>query len=94
LQLPKGTATEYADVPADAWHYNTIMAAKAAGLLDGLLIEGNNFEPEKPVTREEMAVIMANAAKYSGRQFPVSAGKFDEEYIDATEITEEYRQYV
>lgn len=94
MQLPDGRAAEFADVKADAWYYKSIMATKAVGLLDGLLIDSNNFDPDRPITREEMAVIMANAAKYKGKKLPADTGDLDAMYADTADITKEYKERV
>ncbi|URN96667.1 MAG: beta-N-acetylglucosaminidase domain-containing protein [Candidatus Pristimantibacillus lignocellulolyticus] len=52
----------YTDITQNAWYYNTIMKAKSAGLLAHF--EYNNFMPNAPITREEMASILAEVIKY------------------------------
>jgi S-layer homology domain len=49
----------FSDIPADSWYAGAINAALKAKLVDGT---GNgNFLPNEPVTREQMATILASA---------------------------------
>ncbi len=62
--LGRGTSTgnntePYGDVRPSAWYYDAITKARQLGLLD--FVKGNNFMPDKPLTREEMASMMAAA---------------------------------
>jgi len=52
----------YTDVTQDAWYYTTIMKAKSAGLLAHF--KSNSFMPNTPITREEMASILAEVLRY------------------------------
>ena len=56
----------YADVAQDAWYAPYIATAKAKGLLENLPTE-NGFNPEQPITREEMALITYNAIGAIGK---------------------------
>ena len=49
----------FADVPAGHWANREIAAAKAAGIIDG--VGGGLFAPDRSVTREEMAAMLARA---------------------------------
>ncbi|KKO54116.1 family 10 glycosylhydrolase [Paenibacillus sp. DMB20] len=49
------------DVKATDWYYESIAAALDAGLAQGT--GSSKFEPNRPITREEMAVMGANALK-------------------------------
>ena len=63
LQLPQASAAAkaYADVSLNDWYYDAVMKARSAGLLDRF--SGDNFLPDQPITREEMSVILAAAAR-------------------------------
>ncbi len=50
-------ANPYADVESGKWYYNSIGQAKNAGWLTAF--NSQNFEPNKPITREEMASVLA-----------------------------------
>ncbi|MEF2247862.1 beta-N-acetylglucosaminidase domain-containing protein [Paenibacillus sp. IITD108] len=52
----------YTDVTQDEWHYNAIMKAKSAGLL--AYFQSRSFMPNAPITREEMASILAEVLRY------------------------------
>lgn len=52
---------KYRDVSEGDWYYGAVMRARSAGLLDGFA--DRDFQPDKAVTREEMACILAAAVK-------------------------------
>ncbi|MGO4107828.1 glycosyl hydrolase 53 family protein [Paenibacillus sp. YAF4_2] len=49
----------FSDVPASAWYAEAVSAAHEAGLIQGRNSE--QFAPNAPITRQEMAVILAKA---------------------------------
>jgi 2',3'-cyclic-nucleotide 2'-phosphodiesterase/3'-nucleotidase/5'-nucleotidase len=56
-----GASNSFSDVKQGAWYTDSIAAAVKAGLVQG---SGNGkFEPGRQVTREEMAIMVANALK-------------------------------
>lgn len=62
LRLPPSEgSTPFADVPSSAWYAPYVGAAVAAGLVTG--VTPTAFGPNDPVTREEMAVMLARAFK-------------------------------
>ncbi|QUL56598.1 bifunctional 2',3'-cyclic-nucleotide 2'-phosphodiesterase/3'-nucleotidase [Paenibacillus tritici] len=62
LNLSNNAApAKFSDVKQGAWYSDTIAAAVNAGLVQG---SGNGrFEPGREITREEMAIMIANALK-------------------------------
>ncbi len=72
LALPAGSASEsvYVDVNEGAWYYKAFLAAKSAGLLNGLDINEGGFMPDQPITREEMASVLAQALSYEKISVP------------------------
>lgn len=56
-----GTSSSFSDVKAGAWYTDSILAAVKAGLVQGS--GGGKFEPGREITREEMAIMIANALK-------------------------------
>ncbi|MDU5143706.1 MAG: family 10 glycosylhydrolase [Paenibacillus dendritiformis] len=54
-----GTPLNWSDVKETDWHYTVIAAAKQAGLVQGT--GKDRFEPNRPITRQEMAVMAAKA---------------------------------
>ncbi len=59
------TGTRFSDVPATAWFANTVETAAANGLLNGY--PDGSFKPNAKITRQELAVMVANALKFRGR---------------------------
>ncbi|KUK40458.1 MAG: putative membrane protein, partial [Clostridia bacterium 62_21] len=60
LDLPVGAnGPAFKDVPRDAWYAGTTAAAVRAGLVSGY--GDGTFRPVQPVTREELAVVLARA---------------------------------
>jgi hypothetical protein len=59
--LGRGTSTgstlSYDDVKSGAWYFDEITKAKELGLLN--FVQGNSFKPDQPLTREEMASMLA-----------------------------------
>jgi hypothetical protein len=53
----RAPATPFADVPADRWAYQAIAALAADGLVDGY--PDGSFKGDRPLTRYEMAAIVA-----------------------------------
>lgn len=59
--LGRGTATSgmkpYNDVNTSSWYFDVIAKAKVLGLLD--FVSSSSFRPNQPITREEMASMLA-----------------------------------
>lgn len=53
--------TDFADVPSDTWYYNSIQNIAALGLMNG---DGQNFDPDRNITREEVCMVLNNIIKY------------------------------
>lgn len=64
FELDSIDTTGFTDVKSDAWYYTAIMSCKKAGFFDKLNLSDNEFKPNQVITREEMAVILSNVAKY------------------------------
>ncbi|WP_422660047.1 glycosyl hydrolase family 18 protein [Paenibacillus sp. EC2-1] len=63
--MPNSNETNFKDVDANSKYAKEIAAAKAAGLVQGK--SGDRFDPNGLLTREELAVILANAMNYAGK---------------------------
>ena len=63
--IPDGTTTSFNDVAAKSSYAADIAAAKQVGLILGKSPE--TFDPNGTVTRQELAVMLANAMKYAGK---------------------------
>jgi hypothetical protein len=59
-----GGKAPYADVPRSAWYYEEVAQAKALGLLE--FVEGDRLLPNRTLTREEMAAMLAAALRLEG----------------------------
>jgi hypothetical protein len=71
LPTPSSTTTAFTDVAPSAWYAGTVAAAVQAGLVDGT--SATTFSPDLPLTREQMAVLLARAATYQGKNNPLSS---------------------
>ncbi|KAF6579085.1 Ig-like domain-containing protein [Paenibacillus sp. EKM212P] len=76
----------FTDVKENAWYAGSVGAAVEAGLIRGY---GNqSFEPEKVITREEIAVIAEKAAHYAQTlNASPSSEKYKEVYSDASTVS-------
>ncbi|MDQ6420513.1 X2-like carbohydrate binding domain-containing protein [Paenibacillus sp. LHD-117] len=52
-----GNTSSYDDVKSGAWYFEEVAKAKELGLLN--FVSGNSFKPDQPLTREEMASMLA-----------------------------------
>ena len=68
---PRPGASAFRDVPADAWFAPYVNAAVHAGIVQG--VSATSFAPGAPVTREEMAVLLARALHLQGGGTPAFA---------------------
>lgn len=75
-----GLANPFTDVTAD-WYKNAVIWAADAGIVTG---DGGKYNPNGNITREEMALMFYNYAKYLGAD--VSSAADLSKYIDAGEI--------
>lgn len=74
--------SSFGDVPAGKYYASYIEWAYKAGIIQG--IGGNQFAPDRAITREEIAVIFSNYAKATGHSLSAiheAAGYRDEEQI-------------
>lgn len=74
-----------ADVRYDKWYYREVMIAENFGIVSG--DAGNRFYPERPITREEIAVMVFRALQASGRRFNVHDNSVLEKFIDRNNIS-------
>lgn len=59
LGLEETSTTPFADVPEDKWYASSVAAAYQAGIINGM--SDVAFEPNRQITREQMAVMTYNA---------------------------------
>jgi len=62
LKLENSSAIPFNDVPRDAWYMDSVARAYGAKLVSGTSTA--KFEPQVLITREQMAVMIANVLKY------------------------------
>lgn len=80
-----GTEQAFADVHPDNWYFGYVMRAKELGIIEGA--SSSLFQPDRPVTRQEMAVMIARALHLEG-------GSPSEPFADQHEIDQEAVPYV
>ena len=75
------TENRYSDVSAGQWYNNAVSTMTRAGIVNGY--PDGTFRPNAPITRAEMAKIIALFAKLepSAERFPDTAGHWAEAYI-------------
>lgn len=90
--LEKGTAPAegtFTDVAADAWYADAVNWAAANGIVNGY--GSGKFGPEDSITREQMAVLLYNYAKFKGYDMTTSCDlttfSDDEKVSDWAEYT-------
>lgn len=67
LGLTANDDVDFSDIPADAWYKGYVGAAVNAGITTG--VGGNEFKPNALITREEMAVMVANTLAFLNFSF-------------------------
>ncbi|MDO4793095.1 MAG: S-layer homology domain-containing protein [Filifactor alocis] len=72
LSLKSSGKMKFKDVSGTSWYYDKVLAANNAGLIRGSTAE--KFLPNDPITVQEAAVILANAAKYRGFDISMNEG--------------------
>ncbi|MBB6671941.1 DUF2252 family protein [Cohnella nanjingensis] len=77
LRAPASPAA-FTDVTATAWYADVIGAAHQAGLIDGFT--DDTYQPNAPITREQIAVLIGRAAKLAGK--PLTAGQSAQPFKD------------
>ncbi|TBL80976.1 S-layer homology domain-containing protein [Paenibacillus thalictri] len=88
--LGRGTTTSsiaaYDDVKQGVWYFDVVTKAKELGLLG--LVKGSRFMPDQPLTREEMASMLAAALALEklplSKEFTNMDGYKDINSVDAT----------
>lgn len=75
-------AGRFSDVDATVYYAPYIMWAADSGVASGT--SATTFAPDKPITRQEMAVIMANYAKMAGYSLPENGN--EALFVDSADI--------
>ena len=61
---PDGGLTHFTDVPDTAWCYSAVSWAVSRDIMSG--VDGETFAPERPPTRQELALTLFRYAKEAG----------------------------
>lgn len=69
LTEKQGAPSIFTDIKANDWFAGAVGAAYEAGLISGY--SDGTFKPNAPITREQMAVMVANALKAAGKELEV-----------------------
>ena len=79
LSVPKAAyAAKFGDVKETDWFAPYVLALSEKGTIAGY---NGMFEPQKPISRQDMAVMVQRALKERGESFEKSAVFSDEEQI-------------
>lgn len=62
LESQSDLDTEFTDIPENAWYRDSVLTAFNAGLVNGVSV--TRFEPNRNITRQEMAAMIARALDY------------------------------
>lgn len=65
LEIDKDAISTFEDVPKNAWYFGAVQAAEKAGLVKG---SGGKFNPDKPISRQEVVTMLVNSAGQSSAQ--------------------------
>lgn len=80
---PSGTSTPFSDVPASAYYAKAVSWGVKNGIISGT--SPTTFSPNSLLTREQMAVILYNYAKYKGKNVNVSGDL--NKFVDGTTVS-------
>ena len=79
----KNSFTDVPYGPGTAWYYNAVTWAQQNGILTGY--EDGTFHPDDPITREQLAVVFYNYAKFKG--YNITANGDLSAFTDAGDIS-------
>ena len=77
-----GEQNAFTDVPEEAWYYASVTGAAGAGIINGN--EDGTFAPERSVTREEFAAMLARGAAV--QKIPLEDKRLNINFADEAEI--------
>ena len=80
------TPNVFSDVTSGKWYYKELMAARALSIISPDSI--NNFYPEEPVTREDIAVILCNTLKVVSKQLDNVDTEILDDFTDRNSISD------
>lgn len=82
---------KFSDVPEDSYFAKSVQKAAEAGIIKG--DENGNFNPYKPINKQEAAVILTKAYEYVGKK-AIFAPNAAEDFSDYEEIAAWARGYI
>jgi len=85
FKLEMSPVGSFADVKVGKWYYRDLMTAKSLGIISG--DEGDRFYPDKPITREDMAVIIAKTLKVVEKPLTGFGNSVLEKFLDKNMIS-------
>jgi hypothetical protein len=88
-RLAKGKAVgtaSFTDVPASKWYYDGVIWAAENGIVKG--VGGGVFDPDAPITREQMAEMLYNYAAFMGEDLNGGAGTQAAIFVDSENISD------
>ncbi|HHW49015.1 MAG TPA: hypothetical protein GXX14_10430 [Clostridiaceae bacterium] len=75
----------FADVKVGKWYYKDLMTAKSLGIISG--DEKDRFYPDNPITREDMAIIIARTLKAVDKPLTSYSNSVLEKFLDKNMIS-------
>jgi len=93
LNLSVDADLTFEDVPENAWYHDVIAAAFTYGIINGRSAE--EFDPNAPISREEMATVAANALKaVLGYVAPENIEEILSKFNDGNKVVSVHRENV
>jgi len=86
LGLTAEVVDNFDDVTADKYYYEEIGVAKALGLTNG--VSGNKFNPEAPITRQDMFVLASRMMKKLNKLSTQVEPMILNQYIDGSDVAD------
>lgn len=77
---------QFSDVPANAWYRDAVDATVSSGIVNG--IDQNNFAPNQPITREQMAKMIEGLMAQKGLNTSMSADDINKVIANITDSSE------
>lgn len=89
IGTPEGDSHPFGDVADSMWYTGTVKAAVHAGLFQNLPYQ-DAFEPDRAITRQEMAVMIQNALSYEGKlkNTQIEDSYYLEQFVDGATIAD------
>lgn len=89
FDIPKSEGKEFNDVLKNSWYYEAVMAASGAKIVSGT--GEKTFEPDAPIKRQDMAVVLKNLLDYKGIEVEMLK---EADFYDSHEISDYAKESV